>query len=209
MTPSGAPNPLPDPPAPPGFEPLRPGRLLLQFVLGVGAVCGVMAALGAVYRDPLLAVSRTLVETFGGLGVAGAWLVLDFFPGPILPQDLFTALALLGGLGFWETAAWATLGSLSGASLGWVAARRLAQHPAYLWSIQRGAARRVYHLVERNRTLTLAVGAVSPLPFSVAVWACAATGIRYRQMILVSLLRPVRIVFYLWLMEIGAINALA
>lgn len=190
-------------------EPLRPGRLLLQFAVGVAALCGLMAAVGAVYREPLMELSGALVETFGGLGVAGAWLVLDFFPGPVLPQDLFTAFALLGGMGFWETAAWASLGSLSGASLGWVAARRLARHPAYLWSIQRGVARRVYHLVERNRALTLAVGAISPLPFSVAVWACTATGIRYRQLMLVSLLRPVRIVFYMWLMEIGAINALA
>jgi uncharacterized membrane protein YdjX (TVP38/TMEM64 family) len=168
-----------------------------------------MAAVGALYRDELKAFSGALVETFGGPGVAGAWLVLDFFPGPVLPQDLFTAFALLGGMGFWETAAWASLGSLSGASLGWLAARRLARHPAYLWSIQRGAARRVYHLVERNRALTLAVGAISPLPFSVAVWACTATGIRYRQLLLLSLLRPVRIIFYMWLMEIGAINALA
>lgn len=204
MTPADPPPPHP----PAAAEGFRPGRLLLQFTLGVAAFCGLMVALGSLYREELLGFSQAYVGVTGGPGLMAAWTLLDFFPGPILPQDLFCAVALLGGMGFWSTALWASAGSLTGASLGWVAARRLAQHPAYLWSIQRGTARRVYHLVERHRALTLAVGAVSPLPYSVAVWACSATGMRYRQLLLVSLLRPLRILFYLWLIEVGAIDAI-
>lgn len=188
---------------PPDFQ---AGRLLLQFIVGLVVFCALIAGLGHFYKAQTLALAQGWVDGFGGLGLALAWALLDSFPGPLLPQDLFSAFALLGGLGFWPTVLWSSLGSLAGGSLSWLLARRLARTRVVLWAIQRGTTRRVYHLVERNGPLTLMLGAVTPLPYSVAVWACSATGMSYRVFLLVSVTRPMRIIFYCWLIEVGAIR---
>lgn len=198
------------PEAPPTDEPtdLEAGKLFLQFVVGVFAVCGVLLALGSLFRGPLLALSEAYVDLFGGPGLFAVWAVLDVIPFPVFPQDAFMAITLLGGMSFAATWAWSTAGSLCGGLISYACGRWLRTNPWYVATTQRGAGKKVAGLIRRNRAVTLALCAVSPLPFSTGAWACGATDMRLGPFVAVSLLRGPRILFYLWLIQIGAIDLL-
>jgi len=184
------------------------GKLFAQFVAGVFGFCLILLVLGAVFREPLLAFSEGYVSAFGGPGLLAVWAILDVMPFPIFPQDAFMALSLLGGMGFWATWAWSTAGSLLGGVMGFACGRWLGKREWYLATTRRGVGKRVAGLIQRNRVMTLALCAVSPLPYSTGSWACGATGMRLGTFLLVSLLRVPRILFYLWLIQTGAINLL-
>jgi uncharacterized membrane protein YdjX (TVP38/TMEM64 family) len=54
----------------------------------------------------------------------------------------------------------------------------------------------------------VALGAVSPLPYSISAWAAGALGMELRPFVLVSLLRIPRVGFYLWLIQIGVLGVM-
>ncbi|MEL6347832.1 MAG: VTT domain-containing protein [Myxococcota bacterium] len=194
--------------APPSDEDAALGKLFVQFIGGVFGFCLLLLAAGVVFRDPMMALSEGYVSTFGGPGLLAAWAALDFVPFPVFPQDAFMALALLGGMGFWATGAWSVAGSLLGGIISFGFGRWLGKREWYLATTRRGVGQRVAGLIARNRIMTLALCAVSPLPYSTGAWACGATNMPLQTFLLVSLLRFPRILLYLWLIQIGAINFL-
>lgn len=197
------------PPAPPDNVDFEAGALFAKFVAGVALLCLLLLGLGTLYREPLLALSDAYVRGFGGPGLALVWGILDIVPFPIFPQDVFMALTLLGGMGFWPTWAWSTLGSLAGGTVSFACGRWLGAHPRYVATTQRGSGKRIAGLLRRNRSLTLALCAISPLPYSTGTWACGATGMPFGRFLAISLLRGPRILFYLWLIQTGAIDLLS
>jgi uncharacterized membrane protein YdjX (TVP38/TMEM64 family) len=199
------------PPVPPDEEAVdfEAGALFAKFVLGVALLSAALLGLGTAYRGPLLALSDAYVRVFGGPGLALVWGLLDILPFPVFPQDVFMALSLLGGMGFWTTWAWSVLGSFVGGTVSFACGRWLGKHPRYVATTQRGNGKRIAGLIRRNRTLTLALCAVSPLPYSTGTWACGATGMPLGRFLLVSLLRGPRILFYLWLIQTGVIDLLS
>ena len=199
------------PPASPPEEAIdfEAGALFVKFVAGVALLSVLLLGLGTLYRGPLLALSDAYVRVLGGPGLALVWGLLDILPFPIFPQDVFMALSLLGGMGFWTVWAWSTLGSLVGGTVSFGCGRWLGTHPRYLATTQHGNGKRVAALLRRNRTLTLALCAVSPLPYSTGTWACGAIGMPLGRFLLISLLRGPRILFYLWLIQTGAIDLLS
>lgn len=184
------------------------GRLVVRAVLGALSLLGLLAGTCYVFKAEVLAASASFVDTAGGPGIWLAWALLDLAPVPLIPQDVFSTLGVLGGMGFWESVAWAYAGSLTGGVASWFLSRRLAHLPIVHRVLTRGAGQRVYDLAHRYGAWALAAGAVSPLPYGLAAWCCGAAQLRLRTFVLVSLLRGPRILFYLWLFEKGAVNAL-
>jgi len=184
------------------------GKLVWRSVVGVVVFLGTLAGLAFLFKDQVIASSTTFVEVAGGPGILVAWLLLDLVPVPIIPHDIFATLGLIGGCGFWPTIGWASAGSLLGGSASWLVSSRLSHVPVVHRGITAGRARRMFELTRKYGVLALAVGAVSPLPYSISVWACGATGMRFGPFFAVSLLRLPRIAFYLWLVQEGVVDAL-
>jgi membrane protein YqaA with SNARE-associated domain len=195
----------PRPDAPSGLDPeLR--RLLRQMAYGLVGVIVAVTALAYTFRDPLLALSRRFVETFGGPGVALGYFLPDALFMPI-PQEAVKTFALLGGMGFWEIVAWGVLGTLLGGPVGYWGGRLLARRPRVATMLARRGAR-AHAIVSRYGAHGVAIGALTPLPYSLTCWAAGALGLRFRTFLLVSLLRIPRVIFFLWLIELGALTVL-
>ena len=50
------------------------------------------------------------------------------------------------------------------------------------------------------------IAAITPLPYSVSAWAAGSTGMPYPSFFAVSLLRIIRIVGALWLIDLGLMS---
>ncbi len=174
-------------------------------VIAVGfAFTAIIVGIGAVFWEPLHALSRDFVSTLGGPGIFIGFFVPDGFSVP-MPVDAFTTFGLLGGMGFWEVVAWASSGSLLGGCIGYHVGGWLRR---FKW-FKRFYGKRadeMDQLVARYGVLALAVTALTPLPYSLGCWACGALRMRFSLFMLVSLLRIPRVAGYLALIYFGLLT---
>ena len=190
---------MPDPTPPP--EELEPRRLILSTLLTLAGLFVVIGALGLWLREPLLALGEGFVREFGGLGVAVGFAIPDAFTVPV-PNDTFLALGHAGGMSDLSLIVFGTLGSVGGGSIGWLLGRRLGRWPRVRrWLDGRGAA--LQRALARHGVKVVAVAAVTPLPYSLSAWAAGAVAMPYRVFAAVSLLRVVRVVMSLYLIQLG------
>jgi membrane protein YqaA with SNARE-associated domain len=168
-------------------------------VLGlVGLVIGLFV-LGLLLHDELLATGGWFVARFGALGVFLAFRGLDCVFLPV-PHDTFLMLGMAGGLSLWTVSLAGSVGSLVGGSVGYLIARKVAHRPRFQQLLQtRG--RKAYLLVRKYGMVGVAMGALSPLPYTLCAWAAGALEMRFSRFFLVSLLRIPRVFFYAWLIE--------
>lgn len=183
---------------------LNARKLGLQ-VIGVGlGFMLILVTVGATFWDKMHALSHEFVAYLGGPGILLGFFIPDAFSVP-LPVDAFTAFGFLGGMGFWEVVAWASVGSLSGGFVGYHVGGWLR---GFRW-FQRFYGKRAAEmdrLVERYGAVALAATALTPLPYSLGCWACGALKMRFSTFCLVSLLRVPRVAGYLALIHFGLLS---
>ncbi len=188
-----------------GAEPeLDMKRVALSVAGTVAAIMTALAIFGALFWEPLIGISKTYVETLGGPGVALGFFFPDGLTIP-MPVDAFAAFGLFGGLGFWPTVAWGSVGSICGGCLGYLVGRQLKHTPWFRRFMARRGAE-MHGLVRRYGVAALAAAALTPLPYSVACWACGALDMPFGRFLAVSLLRAPRVAGYLYLIELGFIS---
>lgn len=179
-------------------------RLMVSSLLAIAALLVVVAVLGAWFREPLLSTGRWFVETLGGPGIAIGFLVPDAFTVPI-PNDAFLALGRAGDMPTVPLVAWALLGSVGGGSIGWAIGRALRRtRGLHRFLTGRGAG--LDRALRRHGLWVVAVAAITPLPYSLSAWAAGSTAMPYPAFFAVSLLRLVRIVGALWLIDLGLMS---
>lgn len=199
--------PGPEPVTEPVTEPepeLDARRLVASSMLAIAALLVVIAILGAWFREPLLSSGRWFVDSFGGLGIAVGFLVPDAFTVPI-PNDAFLALGRAGNMPTVPLVGWALLGSMAGGSIGWSIGRALRRTRGLDRFLSgRGAA--LDRALRRHGLWVVAVAAITPLPYSISAWAAGSTAMPYLAFLAVSLLRVIRIVGALWLIDLGLMS---
>ncbi len=178
-------------------------RLLWQMAAGIVVVFALLVGLGLAFRAPLLDASRRFVEATGGWAVAVGYFLPDALLMP-LPQEAVTTFALLGGVPFWEIVAWGCLGTLLAGPVAYVLGSQLARLPKIAALLARRGAK-AHAMIMRYGPIGLAIGALTPLPYALTCYAAGALGMRWRTFLLVSLLRIPRVIFFLWLVELGAL----
>ncbi|MCA9655646.1 MAG: VTT domain-containing protein [Myxococcales bacterium] len=183
---------------------LRPRRLIVGTVIALLGVLAIVAALGLWFREPLLSAGRWFVQTLGGPGIAVGFAIPDGLTVPI-PNDAFLALGRAGQMGTVPIVGWALLGSLCGGSLGWLIGRRLRRIRGFhRFMSGRGAA--LDRALRRHGLKVVAVAAITPLPYSLSAWAAGSSQVPYLPFLAVSLLRVVRIVAVLYLIDLGLMS---
>lgn len=188
--------------APP--DELQPRRLIIATAIALVGVVVVVAVLGLWFREPLLATGRWFVQTLGGPGIAVGFAIPDGLTVPI-PNDAFLALGRAGQMATGAIIGWALLGSLCGGSLGWLIGRRLRRIPRFdRFMAGRGAG--IDRALQRHGLKVVAVAAITPLPYSLSAWAAGSSAIPYPSFLAVSLLRIVRIVAVLYLIDLGLMS---
>jgi len=188
-----------------------PGIHLVKAVLltigAVGLLAGAVAFVGHAYREPLLALGRDFVGVTGRWGPALVFFVADAVTVP-LPPDIFLALALVGGVGFWWIGLSASVASVAGGCLGYLIGNRLAHLPLIARYLQKQGAE-ADRLVRRYGVGAVAFAALTPFPYFIVCWTAGALKMPFKSFFATALLRFVRVFFYLWLIALGAVDLLA
>lgn len=179
-------------------------RLLVRTCIGLFVLFVAVTAIGVVFRAELMALGGLFVDVFGPWGAFLGFFLQDAFAFP-LPPDIYTGLALLGGIPFWTIIGAASAGALIGGVIGFYIGRRLSW-TRWFRRITEGRGRQIHTMVERYGVLAVFIGAVSPLPYCLACWSAGALGMKLRPFLLISLTRIPRIAFYLWLIELGFLS---
>ncbi|MCH9686598.1 MAG: VTT domain-containing protein [Deltaproteobacteria bacterium] len=190
--------------AAPATEELSAGRLVLSTLATLLALVAVVAALGAWFHEPLMASGHWFVTHLGGPGIAVGFLIPDAFTVPI-PNDAFLALGRAGEMPTIPLVAWAMLGSVAGGSLGWTLGR-LFRRTRRLDRFMRGRGAKLDRALRRHGVAVVAIAAITPLPYSISAWAAGSTHMPYASFLAVSMLRIIRIVGSLWLIDLGLMS---
>jgi len=186
---------------PPPSSLMAPRRLIFTTMVGIVALMAVVGLVGFFFRGPLLRVSRMFVDSLGGMGVAVGFFIPDAFTVP-LPNDVATVLGLAGGMGFVEVVLWAFAGSLAGGMTGYWIGRYL-RTTRFVTRVFEKSGGQIQATLSRHGAMAVAVAAITPLPYSIFCWAAGAGRISFRDFVLVSQLRIVRVALYLYLIQLG------
>lgn len=173
---------------------LKTGAVLITLFLGV-------VGLGFLFRGPIMTLSCGFVERFGPLGIALGFFLPDATNLPI-PHDLFLVMGAASGMPMWQIILAGSTGSILGGAVAYKLSARLRE-----WSwIQKqleGRGGAVHRVVEDYGAIAVAVGAVTPLPYSLMAWAAGLLDMRYSTFLAISLLRIVRVAGYFILIRLG------
>lgn len=178
--------------------------LAIKVAIGFTLLASTVLFLGYYFRGPLIRISEAFVKLLGGWGVAGGWFLVDAFTFPI-PNDAFSFFGLQGGLSFWGVIFWSSLGSVVGGMVGYGVGLLLRRNRRFLGFLE-GRGAETYHLVRRYGLLALLIAALTPIPYSIASYACGVVRSHFGWFVLISLARIPRIALYLWVIEKGMLS---
>jgi membrane protein YqaA with SNARE-associated domain len=156
----------------------------------------VVVVIGAVFERELMQVAEWTERSVGVAGLGAVVFLTDTFTLPFPPDLALLVVANSARRVDWY---WIVplLGCMSvlGGCLGWCIGTRLSR---LSWVSRLNAAlqQRQSALFARYGALTVAIGALTPVPFSVTCWAAGALGMPFRTFIAPCLLRIPRFVAY-------------
>ncbi len=169
---------------------------LVRGAVALGVLIVGLAIVGKYFEEQLLFVTTSAYSRLGFAGLASILLVTDSFISPVPPDLLLIVIAESDLAASWWVAVPA-LGVLSSGAglLGWAVSRRVGSTrlPQLVFGrFQRHNAA----LVERYGTLAVALGALTPIPFSVTCWTAGMFQLPFNRIAWVTLLRIPRFVGY-------------
>ena len=175
---------------------------LIKAFIGVLALITVMAVLGFVYEDEMTAVTTWVVDRVGFLGLAVILMVTDTLVTPFPPDILLAVIVksplsdnwpvYVGILGMVSVVA-----GMTGYGIGsWLGHFRWCQR---LFGEFKEDHR---NFLRKYGFWGVALGSVTPLPYSVTCWTAGVLGIRWTKVLAASaLFRVPRFYAYYWLLS--------
>lgn len=173
---------------------------IIKALGGLVAFLLVMMLIGYYYEHELAAATEWVVDRIGFAGLAAILLVSDTVVSPFPPDLLLVVIAKSPLASDWIRYV-GILGAISviAGLLGWSLGRWLGH---FKW-----ATRLIGELKDDHRDFikkfgfwAVALGAATPLPYSITCWAAGMFGVRWEKVLLASLLfRVPRMYLYYWL----------
>lgn len=196
----GSDTPLPAAPAVPGLLPAKPAialrRGLIRALVSLVVLFGLMLLVATLFDRELLRITHWVHRTLGWPGLAVIVFCADSLTAPIPPDLVLIVVAkteLSHAWAWWVPLA-GVLSSFAG-TLGWLLGKWLGSRAGVAPLLARFRARHA-GFVERYAGLTVALGALTPLPFSITCWSAGAVGMPLAKFFPISLLRVPRYVAY-------------
>lgn len=150
---------------------------------------GALGVAGKLYEDELVALTEQVYETVGVIGLLAALLVTDAIISPLPPDVILIVIAKSDLQHAWQWLVPVTgVVSAAAGNLGWFVGYRFAKFPLANRWIQ-GLRDKHAKRVQRYGRWAIALGAITPLPFSVTCITSGALGMPWRQMAPMTLLR--------------------
>lgn len=176
-------------------------RTLLQLVLSLGALFGAIAIAGYVARDELDALGRAFVERFGLVGMFIGTFLADAFSFPIPPQFYMLTAITAGGSQLAPMAV-ISAASLLGGCTGYRLARHIAKVRLFAARIQ-ATRPRIDRLFDRYGYWAIAIGSVTPIPFSMLCYFSGLYRVPARYFVAFVLFRLPRLALFYALIRLG------
>lgn len=171
--------------------------LLRQLFVGLGVLVVVVGLAGFFLRVPLTVLSESFVDAYGLAGVFGGVMITDTFA---LTHEPLLFAAYVGGLAFWPVFAAASTASVLAGPTGWAMGHLLGRTAV----VQRLFTRyRISPFMHRYGVWAIALAALTPFPYSVATWASGAAGLSLKTVVIGSLFRVPKVLFYFGLIVFG------
>jgi membrane protein YqaA with SNARE-associated domain len=176
-------------------------KLGIKLMLGAAGVVAVVALLGHHFRSELEAFGRAFVERFGYVGLALGTYLADGLHCPVPPQ--FYMLASITAA--WSVA-WTLVAICAGSLLGGTTAYAIARKASSLQFLKRLLARsqkKVDWLFARFGHWAVAIGSLTPIPYSFLCYVAGGYRMPARIFITLSLFRIPKVVLYFYLVKLG------
>jgi membrane protein YqaA with SNARE-associated domain len=176
-------------------------KLGLKLVLGAASLVGLVSLLAHFFRPQLESLGETFIERFGYAGVALGTYMADGLHCPVPPQ--FYMLASI-------TAKWSELWTIVavciGSMFGGITAYWIARKAMGLRFFRRLLARTQRHvdwLFKRYGYWAVAIGSLTPIPYSFLCYVAGGYRMPPRIFVVLSLFRIPKIVLYFYLVKLG------
>jgi membrane protein YqaA with SNARE-associated domain len=169
---------------------------VLKTVVFLILLLAVIAIVGVRFESQLLEATSTVAHAAGVWGLAGFIFVNDLVVSPI-PPDLALMVISRSELreNAWSVVALLGLSSCLAGNLGWLLGTLFGDHRLVRTLLGRFRDQN-RDLVRRYGRLAIALGALTPVPFSITCWTAGLLKMRWRDFLLVSLLRVPRFLGY-------------
>jgi membrane protein YqaA with SNARE-associated domain len=177
-------------------------RLVWQTLLAVFILLGFVSALAHFLKPELEALGRGFLENFGAFGLSLGTFLADGLHFPIPPQFYMLASISAG----WSVAlslAAITAGSLVGGVVSHLIGRHLLCRLRFLRRIVDRSRQRFDWLFARYGVWAVAVGSISPVPFSLLCNLSGLYKIPFRHFLVLSLFRIPRVMMFYFLIRVG------
>jgi membrane protein YqaA with SNARE-associated domain len=185
-----------------GARRVGPGlRFVLQSLLAIGVLVALVSALSRLFKPELESLGRGFLERFGALGLTLGTFLADAFHFPIPPQFYMLA-SITGGRSAAESLVAIAVGSMAGGVASHLVGRHLLWRLAFLRRVVDASRARTDWLFARYGYWAVAVGSVSPVPFSLLCNLSGLYRVPFRMFLALSLFRIPRLVLFyglIWL----------
>ncbi len=175
--------------------------IILQ-TLGVSlAIIGLVAIAAIFFKEPLTQFANWIVHTFGLAGVLVGIAASDIFTSPI-PPDTFIFIAATSDFPAAPMLAAICITSIACGSASYFLGPQLRRIGFIQRRIERWRPRGEV-LFQEYGVWAVAIGALSPLPYSITCWMAGIYEMPYKKFFAATLFRAPRIVAYYFIFVVG------
>jgi membrane protein YqaA with SNARE-associated domain len=181
-------------------------RFALQSLVAVVALLALVSTLARLFKPELQTLGEGFLERFGALGLSLGTFLADAFHFPIPPQFYMLA-SISGGWSPLESLAAIAAGSMMGGVISHLIGRHLLWRVRFLRRVVDRSRARVDWLFARYGYWAVAVGSVSPVPFSLLCNLSGLYRVPFRIFLVLSLFRIPRLLIFYTLIRLGWAHA--
>jgi len=168
-----------------------------QAAIALFVLLGALALATKLYQAELLAATAWVFDTIGAVGLVALIMLADGFASVVPPDLVLIAIAksTLSESNRWLLVGVLSIASIAAGNLGYFIAAKLrhSSAPDRLFGRARVKSEK---LVRRFGGWAIAVGALTPVPFSITCWAGGLLGMSWRVLAPMTLLRIPRFFVY-------------
>lgn len=172
-------------------------HLARQMLIGVPLIMVAFGVAGWAFHEPLTRISEVFVQNFGLVGLFFGVLLVD---STVFTNEPLLFFGYAGGLGFWPVCLTASAASVLAGPVGWVMGRLVGRHPRIQAMIRNA---RIDVFMERYGFWAVTIAALTPIPYSLATWSSGASRMPFLPMLLGSLFRIPKTLFYFVIITVG------
>ena len=176
-------------------------RVVAQLVVPLGVVFVGVSLVAALFRPQLRALGEAFVHRFGYAGMAFGAFLSDAFNFPIPPQ-FYMLTAVAAGAPQVPSVAVVCVASVLAANVAYFVAGSLARVPFVARRIE-AARPTIDPLFAKYGYYAVAIGAMSPIPFSLLCYVAGLYKVPYRIYAVLVLMRVPRLLVFYALIRMG------